>query len=134
MLATLFPDWQDGTVQISMVNAFLSWGAGMAHIYGAVNTSGWLRRMFLLIAGLALFYSLAYWWLVWNPTRGTEWSEFLRPWAVFTWVIAWGIEPIVLVRYLGKRSRFLIQQGHDQVQKSKLEGLAQGLEEVENER
>ena len=84
-------------------NALLAWAAGCAHIYGAINTSGWLRRMFTVIAALAWMYSLSYWWLFFHPDKPVEWSNFLRPIGIVTWVVAWGIEPILLVHYLRKQ-------------------------------
>jgi hypothetical protein len=88
-----------------VANAVLAAGAGCAHIYGACHTSGWLRRLFTTIAALAFMYSASYWWLLSNPDKPQEWSNFLRPIGVVTWVVAWGIEPIILVHYLKRMGR-----------------------------
>ena len=100
MISWLTDGW-DITL-VAGINAFFAWVAGMIHVWAAVHTSRWLRKMFITIASLAFFYSLAYWWLFWNPGRGEEWSSFLRPFGIITWFVAWAIEPVVLVRYLNK--------------------------------
>lgn len=105
MVAIVFEDWP--VQSIAALNALLAWIAAMVHSWAATRVIGWLRKMFIGIAGLAFFYSLSYWWLFLNPDRGADWSEFLRPFGIITWVIAWGIEPVILVRYLENRGKDL---------------------------
>ena len=50
------------------------------------------------IATLAVFYSVAYFWLAINPTRGGEWSAFLRPFGALTWISTWSVPPLVIVK------------------------------------
>lgn len=103
MMAFLTDGWTDQA--ISAANAVFAWVACCAHIYAASKTSGNVRKMFMLIGTLALFYSFAYWWLFFNPERIVEWSNFLRPFGVFTWVVAWAVEPVVMVHYLTSTGR-----------------------------
>lgn len=118
MLSSL-TDWSIQTVAVA--NAILAWVAGMVHSWAATRVIGWLRRMFMFIAFLAFFYSLAYWWLFINPDRGGEWSAFLRPFGIVTWVIAWGIEPILLVKYLENRGKELEQMAKYRISRARLE-------------
>ena len=96
-------------VAVSYCNFFLAAVAATVHGWAAYNTSGHLRRMFLTIAGLASFYSISYLWLALNPERVSDWSNALRPIGIFTWVIAWAIEPVILVAYLKKRGRQIVE-------------------------
>lgn len=100
-------DWSIQTVAVA--NAVLAWGAAMVHSWAATHVIGWLRRLFIIIASLGFFYSLAYWWLFINPERGADWSNFLRPFGIITWIVAWGIEPILLVKYLENRGKDIEQ-------------------------
>lgn len=103
--------WSEPQIQwVAFLNALLAWAAGVIHIWAAVKTSGWLRTMFITIASLALFYSLAYWWLFFNPLRGGEWSQFLRPVGFATWGFAWMVEPVILIRYLQRVSDNIVSQ------------------------
>lgn len=111
MLAILTSGWSLQAVAVT--NAILAWFAACVHMWAGYKTSGHLRKMFLGIAGLATFYSFAYWWLAFNPESGGEWSDFLRPFGIFTWVIAWAIEPIVLVHYLQKRAERIVKRATD---------------------
>ena len=100
--------WNGWTIEaIAAVNAILAWVAAMVHAWAASKTSGYLRKMFVVIASLALFYSLAYWWLFFFPDRGEEWSNFLRPFGIVTWVVAWSVEPLILIKYLSNRANEL---------------------------
>ena len=118
-----FEDWSVQSVALG--NALLAWVAGMVHSWAAAHTSGWLRRMFVAIAALAFFYSLAYWWLFWNPDRGGDWSDFLRPFGLITWIVAWAVEPVVLVRYLVNRASELKLKGERAILDAKYEaGMA----------
>lgn len=83
-----------------VLNAVMAWVAGMSHMYAASVVEGKLRWTFLSIGTLAFFYSLAYWWLLVNPDNVEQWSDFLRPFGIITWVLAWTVEPFVLVHYL----------------------------------
>lgn len=114
MIAFLTDGWTEQTVSAS--NGALAWVACIAHIVAAVSTSGWLRRMFISIGSLALLYSFAYWWLFFNPERVQEWSDFLRPFGVITWVLAWSIEPLVLVFYLRRRGREIVGKAEEAAQ------------------
>lgn len=114
MLATL-ADFFTAQRSISGVNAVMAWCAALAHVYAALSTGGWLRRMFIAIASLALFYSFAYWWLFFNPERVVEWSDFLRPVGLLTWVGAWTLEPFVLVHYMKRKSSELQQRAQSAV-------------------
>jgi len=108
VLALFFSGWS--LQAIAALNAILAWFAACVHGWAAFSTSGHIRKMFLGIAGLAFFYSLAYWWLFLFPDRSGEWSDFLRPFGIFTWVIAWAIEPVVLVHYLKRRADNIISK------------------------
>ena len=110
MLALFTDGWS--LQAIAAINAVLAWAAACVHAWAAYKTSGLLRKMFLSIAGLATFYSFAYWWLFFNPTEGGAWSDFLRPFGIFTWVIAWAIEPVVLVTYLNRRGQQIVDLAH----------------------
>lgn len=103
---------------IAAGNAIAAWAAAMVHSWAAINISGWLRKMFVAIACLAFFYSLSYWWLFLNPDRSGDWSNFLRPFGIATWIIAWGIEPVVLVRYLTKRGQQIERMGKERLAQS----------------
>ena len=109
MFGAIFEDWS--IQSIAATNAIAAWAAAMVHTWAAINVMGWLRKMFVTIACLAFFYSLAYWWLFLNPDRGADWSDFLRPFGIITWAVAWGIEPVVLVRYLTRRGQQIEQLG-----------------------
>lgn len=98
----------DGWRFADLSNAILAWVAGMAHIYAAVHTSRWLRGLFISVAALALFYSFGYWWLVFNPERVSDWSNFYRPYGQVTWIIAWSLEPFIIVYYLRRLAYGLI--------------------------
>ena len=106
MLALFTDGW--ALQWIAAINAILAWVAACVHGWAAYNTSGMIRKMFITISALALFYALAYWWLFFNPDRGGDWSNFLRPFGIFTWVIAWAIEPIILVTYLKRRGNEIV--------------------------
>lgn len=108
MIAFLTDGWSSQA--ISAINAVLAWIAFVTHVYAASRTSGHLRRMFMTIAGLALFYSFAYWWLFIHPDRVVEWSNFLRPIGVFSWIAAWAIEPVVFIRYLDRSGRRITRE------------------------
>lgn len=112
MIAFLTDGWS--AQAISAVNAVLALLAFATHVYAASKTSGHLRRMFMTIAGLAMFYAAAYWWLFYNPTRVNEWSDFLRPVGVLSWIAAWTIEPVVFVRYLSKSGRNIRVKAEEQ--------------------
>ena len=94
MWAHIADHWSDG------VNAIGAWLAAMAHVYAATNVSGHLRRLFITIASLALLYSIAYWVLFFELVGVQEWSNFLRPWGIITWGVAWAVEPVVFIHYL----------------------------------
>lgn len=111
MIGFLTDGWTDQAV--SAANGFLAWIAFLAHIYAASKTSMWLRKMFMGIGALALFYSCAYWWLFFNPERVVEWSNFLRPFGVLTWIIAWAVEPLVLLIYLQRSGASIRQRAED---------------------
>ena len=108
MLALFTDGWSLSVIAVT--NAVLAWVAAIVHGWAAYKTSGLLRKMFISISSLAFFYSLAYWWLAFNPSRGGDWSDFLRPFGIFTWVVAWAIEPIVLVTYLGRRGDEIVHK------------------------
>lgn len=115
MLSFLTTDWSLQTV--AALNAVLAWSAACVHFWAASKTSGLLRKMFVAIASLATFYSVAYWWLVFNVERGAEWSDFLRPFGIFTWIVAWSIEPIVLVTYLSRRGDEIVKKAQKVAEK-----------------
>ena len=106
MLSFLLDGWDQQAV--SAANAILAWAAACAHVYAAVKVSGKLRVMFIGIGSLALFYSFAYWWLFFNQSRASDWSDFLRPVSILAWILAWGIEPLVLVHYMKRRASELV--------------------------
>ena len=108
MPSLVIQNWSLTTVAV--INAILAWVAACIHAWAAYKTSGHLRRMFLTIAGLATFYSFAYWWLVFNVDRSGDWSNFLRPFGLFTWVAAWALEPVILVRYLTRRGEQIVER------------------------
>lgn len=114
MLALLIDGWSEQLV--SATNAVLAWVACVAHIYAASKTSGKLRLMFIGIGSLALFYSFAYWWLFWNPESVLGWSNFLRPISIFAWVLAWAIEPVVIIRYLQRSGREVIEHARSEAE------------------
>lgn len=111
MISFLTDGWS--AQSISAINAVLAWAAFIIHSWAASRTSGWLRKMFVMIGSLALFYSFAYWWLFFNPERVTEWSNALRPLGIFTWIIAWSVEPIILVIYLARRGDEIVRKAQD---------------------
>ena len=117
MIAFLTDGWTQQS--ISAINAVLAWMAFVTHVYAASKTSGHLRRMFMTIAGLALFYSFAYWWLFANPDRVAEWSDFLRPIGVLSWVAAWTIEPIVFIRYLKRTGQLIEKDAEESAHRSR---------------
>ena len=119
MLSALFFDGWSLTA-VAATNASLAWFAACVHGWAAYKTSGHLRRMFLAIAGLATFYCFAYWWLAFNVDRSADWSNFLRPFGIFTWVIAWAIEPVILVRYLNRRGEQLVKRAEVEAEKAKV--------------
>lgn len=101
--------WTDPDTQvITFLNAIFAWAAAVVHGWAAHKTSGWLRRLFIVISGLALFYSLAYWWLFFNPGEGRIWSRMLRPFGLVTWGVAWVAEPVVLIRYFDRASHLIV--------------------------
>lgn len=112
MIAFLTDGWS--AQAISAINAVLALTAFATHVYAASKTSGHLRHMFMAIAGLAMFYSAAYWWLFYNPERVNEWSDFLRPFGVISWVAAWTIEPVVFVRYLTRSGHIIKARAEEQ--------------------
>ena len=107
MIAFLTDGWS--AQGISALNGALAWMAFLTHVFAASRTSGHLGHMFMTIACLALFYAFAYWWLFFNPERVVEWSNFLRPFGVISWIAAWTIEPIVFILYLQKSGRHLTE-------------------------
>jgi ribose/xylose/arabinose/galactoside ABC-type transport system permease subunit len=117
IVAFLTDGWTARTV--SAANAVLAWIACIAHLYAASSTSGAIRKMFMTIGTLALFYSFAYWWLFLNPLRVNEWSDFLRPFGIVTWVMAWAVEPIVLVSYLERSGRRLQRAAQEAAEPAK---------------
>lgn len=117
MLAFFTEGWSLAVV--AAVNASLAWFAACIHAWAAYKTSGLLRKMFVSIAALAFFYCLAYWWLFFNTDEGGPWSEFLRPFGIFTWIIAWAIEPIVLVTYLNRRGSEIVEKAEEAASKAK---------------
>ena len=122
MLGFFFDGWSLTAIAVS--NAILAWVAACVHGWAAYKTSGHIRQMFISIAALATFYSFAYWWLAFNTDRSADWSNFLRPFGIFTWVVAWAFEPIVLVHYLQRSGNKIVaqaQEAADQV-KGKLDG------------
>ena len=125
MFGIITDDWSIGLV--ALVNAVLAWVSSMVHGWAATNTSGKLRLMFIAISGLALFYSITYWWLYFNPERVEDWSNFLRPFGIVTWVVAWSVEPVILVLYLRKRGNDMIRRAHEMVEKA--EARLQQLED-----
>lgn len=114
MIAFLTDGWS--AQGISAVNGVLAWLAFLTHVYAASKTSGHLRHMFMTIACLALFYAFAYWWLFFNPDRVNEWSDFLRPFGVFSWIAAWTIEPIIFICYLQRSGRHLKEVAEEKAQ------------------
>jgi hypothetical protein len=104
---------------IAVTNAVLAWVAAVVHMWAASRTSGLLQKMFIGIASLAFFYSLAYWWLAFNTDRSADWSNFLRPFGVLTWVIAWSVEPLILVTYLNRRGEEIVGKAYTVAEKAK---------------
>lgn len=107
--ASIWGEWQ--TQAVNILNAMLALAAGCAHIWAALNTRGWLRRMFIIIAAMAWFYCVAYMWLVFHADRVEDWSNVIRPFGIMSWVMAWCIEPILLVRYFRNSARRLHEAG-----------------------
>ena len=95
-----------------MANALLAWCAAMTSFWAASHSPGMVRKLFVTIGTLALFYSFAYWWLVFDPTIVREWSNLLRPVGIVTWLIAWTIEPIVIVKQRHVDAREVEAIGH----------------------
>lgn len=117
MLALFTQGWS--LQGVAALNASLAWLAACVHGWAAYKTSGLLRKMFVAIASLAFFYCLSYWWLFLNPDRGSDWSDFLRPFGIFTWIIAWAIEPVVLVTYLNRRGSEIVQKAENAAEKAR---------------
>lgn len=93
-----FNTWDPDTRMIAITNGVLAAVAATINIWAGVRTSTALRFMFGCIATLAVFYSVAYFWLAINPTRGGEWSAFLRPFGALTWISTWSVPPLVIVK------------------------------------
>lgn len=114
---------EPGTVEVAVVNGALAAAAAATLTYAAAKTIEWLRGLFLVMAALAEFYATAYFWLAINPDRSADWSAFLRPFGVLTWVVAWIIPPIFILhdrqRRAGQLQRSIDEvlaedrQGHD---------------------
>ena len=105
-----------GVGVINMVGAFAAFGINS---WAAMHMSGWLRRMFNVIAGLALFYALAYFWLVLHLDQVKVWSDFLRPVGLVSWVVAWCLEPIIITREMRKHSRKMLKETDQVVERFK---------------
>ena len=99
---------------VNTVGAFTAFGINS---WAAWHMSGWLRRMFNVIAGLALFYSAAYLWLVLHLDKVQVWSDFLRPIGLITWIVAWCLEPIIITRELRKRGNRMQRQATEVVER-----------------
>lgn len=111
MIAFLADNWDDRL--ISAINASAAWFACCVHIYVASKFSGHLRLLFMSIGALALFYSLSYWWLFWNPEKVVAWSDFLRPIGIVTWMVAWAVEPFIIYRYMNAQGKKIVKQAED---------------------
>ena len=118
MIVLAFFQLAEGYRMTDLYNAVLAWVAAMTHVWAAVHTSGKLRIMFIVIASLALLYSVSYWWLFFHPNRVQEWSNFLRPYGIVTWVVAWSVEPVVLVLYLRRKAREIEQVARQAVERT----------------
>lgn len=106
MIAFLADQWDQKL--ISGINAAAAFFAACVHVWVAAKFSGPLRTLFIAIGSLALFYSLAYWWLFFNPDEVLAWSNFLRPIGIATWMVAWAIEPFIIYRYMLGQGRKLV--------------------------
>ena len=98
---------------VEAVNALGAWLAGCAHIYAAIHVSNHLRRLFVGIATLAWLYSFAYWVLFLGLVDVQDWSDFLRPFGIITWGVAWAVEPLVFVKYMRARGEGLVKQADE---------------------
>lgn len=112
---------------VAGMNAALAALAAGVHSWAALKTSGLIRKMFIGICSLAVFYCAAYVWLFFNYTRSGEWSDFLRPFGLLTWVIAWAIEPFILVTYLQRRGQEIVKKA--EVAASKADDALNGHDE-----
>jgi hypothetical protein len=74
-------------------------------IYAAVHTSKGLRTLFVLIGTLALVYGVSYVWLYLHLEAAEKWSEIMRPIGLASWLMAWTLEPIVMVRWIRRHGR-----------------------------
>ena len=95
---------------VEFVNAIGAWIAGCAHIYAAVHVTGHMRKLFMAIVSLAWLYSAAYWVLFFELVSVEVWSDFLRPFGIITWGLAWAIEPLAFVAYQKQRARGIVAE------------------------
>lgn len=93
--------------QVIIANAVGAAIAAGIHIWAASRVRGRIRILFGVIASLALTYSVSYLWLLTHLDMRAEWSQFMSQFGGPTWIIAWSIEPIVLVHYLSDHGRNL---------------------------
>ena len=93
------------------INTVLSFFAALVHLWAGWKTSHSLRYLFWTIAALAFFYSMAYWWLLWNLDRAEVWSRIVRPAGIASWLIAWSLEPIIMVLWLQRRAKEIEARG-----------------------
>ena len=88
------------TQVIAMINGILAWCASISLFWAAFEVSNRLRHVLFVEACLAMFYSVAYWWLAFNLELAREWSEILRWIGIVSWPVAWIASPIMLIYWL----------------------------------
>ena len=92
---------------MNVIGASIAFGV---NLWASIRLPGKIRWMFQAIASLALVYCVAYFWLLFNPDKVEVWSDFLRPLSILTWVVAWAIEPVLIVREFERRAKEIISQ------------------------
>ena len=78
------------------------------NVWAAVQTSGWLRWLFIVSATLSLTYTFGYFYLFLSGDV-TTFSNVLRPVGFAAWPVVWWAPPIIVVRYLKQQAKNIVR-------------------------
>jgi len=94
----MLQDWATWLALSGALTAFA------VNVWASTKVIQEIRWLFVSIASLSLVYAVAYVVLLADIVTVATWSNFLRPIGLISWLIAWSIEPYLLVRYAQKKA------------------------------
>ena len=90
-------------------NAILAWCVSMVAVVAAARIKDGHRNIRFAKATFALFYSCAYWWLLFNLEHRAEWSRYMVIVGLVSWPVGWAASDLIALQVEKRRERKLAE-------------------------